>query len=70
MKKPVIASSSTLGTNCWKAERFCGGECPKVVSCFYPEKKTCNAHINKVKVIRVPYTILAKEADNERDYTD
>lgn len=60
--KPTTAKASQLGSNCWKAARFSGGECKKVKICAYPEKKTCEAHYNAVKVIKIPQKIYAKEA--------
>lgn len=59
--KSAIIKSSVLGTNCWMPKRFCGGECKKVETCTYPEKKTCKAYVNKVKVIRIPYKVYAKD---------
>jgi hypothetical protein len=58
--KTTTAKASQLGSNCWKAARFSGGECNKVKICPYPEKKTCEAHCNAVKII--PVIIFAKEA--------
>jgi len=64
MKNPrvSVASSSMVGTNCWKAARFTGGECPRINTCKYPEKKTCKAYIDRVKIIRIPYRVHAREA--------
>ena len=42
--KSAIVSSKELGTNCWSSYRFCYGmRCPRVMTCTYPEKKTCHA---------------------------
>lgn len=37
-----IVSSKELGFNC-SPHRFCGGRCPRVMACNYPEKATCKA---------------------------
>lgn len=71
MPKHSIVKNSFLGINCWKPVRFCGGECKKTETCTYPEKKTCKAHINKVKIIRIPYRAYAdgtKEKNNEESF--
>lgn len=40
----AVVSSKELGTNCWLPRRFIEGcRCPRVMSCGYPEKKTCKA---------------------------
>jgi len=40
----VIVSSKELGTNCWLPNRFIkGSRCAQVMSCTYPEKKSCCA---------------------------
>lgn len=62
MTKPTTALLSQLGTNCWKPERFCGGECIRVPTCKYPEKGSCNAHIDQVFTIRVPKRTYAKSS--------
>lgn len=66
MGKPKVAvvSSSEVGTNCWKAVRFTGGECKMINTCKYPEKKTCKAYSDRVKIIRIriPYRVNAREA--------
>jgi hypothetical protein len=49
MKHKVIKSSE-LGTNCWRAVRFTGGECQRVESCQYPEKATCLAYQTKTRL--------------------
>jgi hypothetical protein len=42
--KTMSVKASELGTNCWLAVRFSGGECKTVERCKYPEKKTCKAY--------------------------
>jgi len=64
MGKPKVAvvSSSTVGMNCWEAARFTGGECQRIDTCKYPEKKTCKAYSDRVRIVRIPYRVHAKEA--------
>jgi hypothetical protein len=62
MKKPMTVSSSELGSDCWNPSRFIGSECNRVETCKYPEKKKCKAYINKVKIVKTPYKLYAKEA--------
>ncbi len=57
--KTAIVNASTLGTNCWTARRFCGGECPRLEECKYPEKVDCQAHIQKNKRIVVKRKLMA-----------
>lgn len=64
--KHTIIKSSILGTNCWKPVRFCGGECKKTETCKFPEKNTCKAYINKVKVIHIPYIVYADGTEQRR----
>lgn len=42
--KHQIVKASELGTNCWRAVRFTGGECSRVLTCDYPEKEKCHAY--------------------------
>lgn len=50
--KYAIVTSIRLGTNCWLPVRFCeGGECQRVHTCKYPEKKTCEAV--KTEILRM-----------------
>jgi hypothetical protein len=60
--KISVVSSSEVGTNCGAAERFTGGECQRIDTCKYPEKKTCKAYSDRVKIIRIPYRVHAREA--------
>ena len=41
--KTAIVNSKDLGTNCWSTHRFLGGRCDRVMTCNYPEKRTCKA---------------------------
>ncbi len=69
MKEPVIVSSSEVGTACWSTAHFNGGVCNRLEHCNYPGKKTCKAHINKVKIIRSTYNLMANgDAMADRDY--
>lgn len=49
--KAKFVSSQVMGTNCWLAIRFSGGECKRMDSCKYPEKKTCKASQIKTKTL-------------------
>ena len=46
-----------LGTNCWLPNRLIGGRCDKVLTCKYPEKKTC-------KAVAAEITYLQEQADS------
>lgn len=59
--KYAITASSLLGPNCWRVIRFTGGECKRLKTCSFPEKKTCEAHCKSVKVVKIPVTTYAKE---------
>jgi hypothetical protein len=61
MVKPTTVLMSLLGSNCWKPIRFCGGACDKVPTCKYPEKGTCQAHIDQVFIVRIPKRTYAKD---------
>ena len=52
----AIVNASELGTNCWSAHRFCGGECKWLETCKYPEKRTCKAHVRKgaIRIVFAP----------------
>lgn len=41
----AVVTTSELGTNCWHPCRFIqdDGRCPRVWTCSYPEKKSCQA---------------------------
>lgn len=41
----AVVTASELGTSCWQPCRFIqkDGRCPRVWTCSYPEKKTCQA---------------------------
>lgn len=42
--KHAVVSSKELGAKCWDPARFVEGtRCRRVMSCTYPEKKTCKA---------------------------
>jgi hypothetical protein len=60
--KYAIMASSLLGSNCWRAIRITGGECKRLKTCTFPEKKTCEAHYKSVKVIKISTKIYAREA--------
>jgi len=51
--KTGIITTKQLGLNCWRPERFIGGECPRLERCKYPEKRTCKAFKN----IQVKHTV-------------
>lgn len=69
MKEPVIVSSSQIGTGCWSSVHFMGGVCNRLESCSYPEKKTCKAHINKTRIIRSTYNLMANgDTMTDHDY--
>lgn len=43
-------SSGLLGSNCWSAIRFTGGQrCQRWDICDYPEKQTCKAREAEIK---------------------
>jgi len=41
----AVVTVKELGTNCWHPCRFIqdDGRCPRVWTCSYPERKTCQA---------------------------
>lgn len=44
MAKITAVSSKTVGINCWLPRRFLLGQrCAQVMTCNYPEKRTCKA---------------------------
>lgn len=50
----AVVTSAELGTNCWAPCRFIqkDGRCPRVWTCSYPEKQSCeavNAEIESIK---------------------
>lgn len=66
--KHAIVSSKELGTNCWITARFIDGlRCPRVMSCKYPEKKTCRAVIAELNYLRNESKRLVSYIGNKID---
>lgn len=70
--KAKIVKSSQLGSNCWRPERFTGGECQRILprhakgkcvykGCTYPEKKSCKAYQTYTVTIRKTVKAIAEE---------
>jgi len=60
----VVVNSKELGTNCWSAHRFCGGRCPRVMRCTYPEKATCKAVQAEIDYLNNYYANVIDHAKN------
>ena len=75
-----VVSSKELGTNCWLPCRFIqGGRCAKVMTCNYPEKRTCKAVDAEIKYLNelvmetqrkvgemIAQLVAVKESDAEK----
>ncbi|MCK5235887.1 MAG: hypothetical protein KAR06_02785 [Deltaproteobacteria bacterium] len=64
-KNTATVSSKELGTNCWATCRFIPGKrCLRVLTCTYPEKKTCEAVKAELAYLRERCKQLTEEIQN------
>lgn len=68
MIKTATVNSKELGTNCWLPKRFTGGSrCCRVMTCSYPEKRTCKAVDAEIEYLKSQKQTLIENIDKKVD---